>query len=373
MRTDTPIESLATATTDALEQRLLHLESVVAVVRAEQAGIVAELDARQVPLGDGCRSTVEWLSGRLNLAAETAGALTRLARSPNRAVCEALADGELSFDQAVEVDRLAGVIGDHPALEVAFTHDVAGLRRATACHRRLTKAGEQETFDARHLALQPNLDRTAYRVWGSLPGLDGSVVEKALFERADRFPSLPAGAGGSIGRRLADALASICQDSLGGAGTDGGGGLLATVFVDAGPAASTGGEVGARMASGVRIGPNALAEILCGGSVEVTVSERGRPLWASPAARVIPPALRRFVLHRDGGACTADGCTSRYRLQPHHIHPRRDGGKHDPSNLTTLCWFHHHVVIHGMGYRIDAESPPQRRRFARPDDDRGPP
>ena len=51
-----------------------HLESVVAVVRAEQAGIVAELDARQVPLGDGCRSTVEWLSGRLNLAAETAGA-----------------------------------------------------------------------------------------------------------------------------------------------------------------------------------------------------------------------------------------------------------------------------------------------------------
>jgi hypothetical protein len=283
------------ATTDALEQRLLHLESVVAVVRAEQTEIVAELDARQVALGDGCRSTVEWLSGRLNLATETASALTRLARSQNRAVLEALADGVLSFDQAVEVDRLAGVIGDHPALETAFTHDVAGLRRVTACHRRLSRTSEQETFDARHLALQPNLDRTGYRVWGSLPGLDGSVVEKALFERADRFPSLPAGAGGSIGRRLADALASICQDSLGGAdGTEGSGGLLATVFVEAGQAASTGGEVGASLASGVRIGPNVLEEVLCGRSVEITVSERGRPLWASPAARVIPSALRRL-------------------------------------------------------------------------------
>lgn len=63
------------ATTDALEQRLLHLESVVAVVRAEQTEIVAELDARQVPMGDGCRSAVEWLSGRLNLA--TVGAVAR--------------------------------------------------------------------------------------------------------------------------------------------------------------------------------------------------------------------------------------------------------------------------------------------------------
>ena len=38
----------------------------------------------------------------------------------------------------------------------------------------------------------------------------------------------------------------------------------------------------------------------------------------------------------------------------------------DADNLATLCWFHHHVVIHGEGFSIDPNSPPQRRRFIRP-------
>jgi hypothetical protein len=64
--------------------------------------------------------------------------------------------------------------------------------------------------------------------------------------------------------------------------------------------------------------------------------------------------------------CTVAGCTSRYRLQIHHIIRWADGGRTDPENLTTLCWFHHHVVIHGQGFRIDPDSPPQRRRLLRP-------
>ena len=68
----------------------------------------------------------------------------------------------------------------------------------------------------------------------------------------------------------------------------------------------------------------------------------------------------------------ADGCRSRYRLQPHHITPRSQGGTHHPSNLTTLCWYHHHVVIHRHGYQIDPTTPPQRRRFLKPLH-RGPP
>ncbi|MGB9359214.1 MAG: HNH endonuclease, partial [Acidimicrobiia bacterium] len=74
----------------------------------------------------------------------------------------------------------------------------------------------------------------------------------------------------------------------------------------------------------------------------------------------------RFILHRDARRCTISGCTSRYRLQIHHIDPWSDGGRTDPENLTTLCWFHHHVVIHGQGHRIDPTSPPQRRRLLNP-------
>ena len=91
---------------------------------------------------------------------------------------------------------------------------------------------------------------------------------------------------------------------------------------------------------------------------------KGRPVVTSDAARSIPQALRRFVAWRDRG-CTIDACQSRYRLQPHHIRELRHGGVHDPDNLTTLGWYHHHVAIHGQGFRIAPDSPRQRRRLIR--------
>jgi hypothetical protein len=365
--------TLTDATTDSLEQRLLRLESIVAAARTEQAGIVAELDTRQIPLADGCRSMREWLAGRLGVTDETAGALTRLAHSEHNQVRTAAGHGELSFDQAIAADRLAALVGEGKALEVAVTHDIAGMRRLTARHRRITPGDERDIFDGRHFVMQPNLDRTAYRAWGLLPGLDGSIVEKAMFERADEFPARPDGTQGPIGQRMADALVAVCQDSLTDNTETSGATLLATVFVDTDLASTTSGEAGATVAAGPGVGPLTLEEILCGGAVEVITTDCGRPTWSSQATKVIPAAVRRFVLHRDGGACTADGCSSRYRLQPHHIRRRADGGTHDPANLTTLCWFHHHIVVHRMGYAIDPDSLPHRRRFLRPTGVRGPP
>jgi hypothetical protein len=168
---------------------------------------------------------------------------------------------------------------------------------------------------------------------------------------------------------LADALVAISQHSLDGLQPDGTNprSPLVSIFVDASLAAGTTGEAGVESSTGVRVGPLTLEEILCDGRVEILhTGVNGEPLTTGTTSRTIPPKLRRFILHRDGGACTADGCRSRYRLQPHHIIPRSHGGTHDPDNLTTLCWFDHHVVIHRNGYRIDPDSPPQRRRFLRP-------
>ena len=39
------------------------------------------------------------------------------------------------------------------------------------------------------------------------------------------------------------------------------------------------------------------------------------------------------------------------------------GGDNTPENLTTLCWWHHHVAIHRQGMQIDPQSPPRRRRL----------
>ena len=67
-------------------------------------------------------------------------------------------------------------------------------------------------------------------------------------------------------------------------------------------------------------------------------------------------------LARDDG-CTIAGCSSTYRLEVHHITERSKGGTDTPENLTTLCWWHHHVAVHRQGMHIDPNSPPHRRRL----------
>ena len=174
---------------------------------------------------------------------------------------------------------------------------------------------------------------------------------------------------GSRSTRWADALWAISLDSL--AGSDGvtvdAATPLLTVFMDAADAAEANGEAGVTVEAGPRVGPDAVEAILCDGIIEVTARvDDGRPVNMGRRSRTIPPRLRRFVLHRDGGVCSIEGCTSRYRLQPHHIIPWTDGGTTDAENLTTVCWYHHHIVIHGRGYTINPHSPPQRRQLNRP-------
>jgi hypothetical protein len=135
------------------------------------------------------------------------------------------------------------------------------------------------------------------------------------------------------------------------------------VFVDAGLAASSFGETGATVCSGPRVGPNTLSEILCTGKIRVIVTDGHQPIAYSDLGEAIPPAIQSFVLWRDQGQCSIEGCRSRYRLQPHHIQERRNHGSHDPDNLISLCWYHHHIAIHQLGFTIDPASPTHRRRL----------
>jgi hypothetical protein len=80
--------------------------------------------------------------------------------------------------------------------------------------------------------------------------------------------------------------------------------------------------------------------------------EDGKPIVTSQSASTIPPVVRSFVAWRDKG-CSVSGCSSRYRLQPHHIRHRAHDGDHDPDNLATLCWFHHHVAVHQSGFTLE--------------------
>lgn len=348
---------------DTLEQRLAEAAGALAQVTAAMLPLIRRLDVAQVALVDGSRSLTEWLAARLDCEVSTARRLVMLACAEDGEVEAALAAGEMSVDRAAATVRLKAAGADGATVERSFGFDLAGVRRLTAAHTPMSAGDERDVFASRFLHLQPTLDLTSYRIWGELPGIDGAIVDKAITTTVDRFPHDPAV---TAAQARADALTAICQDALAG-GTEGRVVSGVEIFVDADLAAPTGGGKGVTTSGGIRVGPATLAEILCDGQVSVTVIDAGmRPVVTSGRRNAIAPAVRRAVLARDLGMCIVDGCRSRSRLQIHHLTPQVAGVDHDPDNLVTLCWFHHHVVVHRMGYRIDPASPPQRRRFLAP-------
>ena len=123
-------------------------------------------------------------------------------------------------------------------------------------------------------------------------------------------------------------------------------------------------EQGAAILAGPRVGPDTIDLILCIGRT-ANITTTGQHITNHTSTTSIRPGLRRAVLARDDG-CTIDGCSSTYRLEVHHILERSKGGDNSAENLTTLCWWHHHVAVHRQGMRIDPQSPPRRRRLLHP-------
>jgi hypothetical protein len=276
------------------------------------------------------------------------------------------------LDRAAALVKLrhTGLNGDE-FTEVAENYSLGRLYGLLDRLRHITPADEADLFEYRYLVIQPSLDESVFKLWGQLPGIDGRIIEKALTAREGEFPVLP---HQGQGQRRADALTSICLDSLTGTSEEGTGRAVtvAEVFIDATLAAQAHGQQGATVSTGPRVGPNTLSEILCTGQIRVVVTDGLHPVAYSDRGEAIPGHIRRYVAWRDQNQCSIEGCHSRYRLQPHHIRQRAHGGNHDPDNLTTLCWYHHHVAIHGLGYRIDPTSPTHRRQLLKPQNN-GPP
>jgi hypothetical protein len=323
---------------------------------AVDLAILEELDSRQVATGDGCRSLSEWTASRLDVSSETAKSLVwTMRRTSHRPDLRGrLASGEVSFDRVEALSRIPEQVGwlDHL--------DIAGVHREAALQARISTETEARTAADQYLILQPSLDESWWKLWGGLDGYSGAIVDKALTEAADQLPPLPDGSRGDTSWRKATALTSLCI-------SDEPPPAQITVFIEADHALPGSGEAGVVLETGPRIGKDTLEAILCDGITEITVNgEDGIPMSYGRHTRTIPPALRRAIIHRDHNRCAADGCDSRNRLQVHHITPWSQGGATDPDNLITLCWYHHHIIIHQWRYTLYRHPQHGRIRFKKP-------
>src|SRR5665811_1525 len=123
------MEYSATLTMDTIEQTLAEGEATIARVRRSQMVLIREADRRQTLLADGCRSLVEWVTGRLDVAPDTAKTLVATARRLETlpTVEAAVADGSISFDRTAAVARIAGPSEDATIVDELAIYDVAGI------------------------------------------------------------------------------------------------------------------------------------------------------------------------------------------------------------------------------------------------------
>jgi hypothetical protein len=67
----------------------------------------------------------------------------------------------------------------------------------------------------------------------------------------------------------------------------------------------------------------------------------------------IPVHLRRLVALRDQHCQYPGGCDQpAAQCEPHHVIHRKDGGPTSLANLKDYCWWHHHVVLHELGWQL---------------------
>ena len=88
---------------------------------------------------------------------------------------------------------------------------------------------------------------------------------------------------------------------------------------------------------------NLLGKPLAGPSLPLDVGQSGD----------IPVHLRRLVALRDQGCGYPGGCDQpASRCEPRHVHHRKDGGPTSLTNLKDYCWWHHHVLLHQLGWTL---------------------
>ena len=354
------------------EAALVRGEAQISRARGEQLAWLKIMLRHHGPARFGYRNPADLVVSRLEAPRHLARELVYLARRLNDGSIESIRQGEVSYARVLEETRLreAGASAE----EIARTRelDPDGIRRVRQQYQRMNRDEERRVFDSQYVAFQPSLDGTHVKMSGRLGAMEAEICRQGLDRRGERL--IPAGEQRpDAGQRRALALTTLCHDELDRKPT-----LPATtaqkvraarnrrepvlmVVANNPTAEASGFEQGTAMLAGGRVGPGTVDLIGCTGRIEAITTD-GQDIIRHGSRSGIPPALRRAVLARDNG-CTIDACTSVYRLEIHHIIPRSKGGDHSPHNLTTLCWWHHHIAIHRQGKRIDPQSPPRRRRL----------
>ena len=331
-------------TNDQADEVMSHLFSGLAVFYAEICNWLIDADLSQRFLADGSPNLVQWVSARFGLRHATASQLVRVARRLEDlpVLRSRFAAGELSLDQTDAISKLATAETEEAVIAECLGLSNAALDRAARRANPPNACDEREAWRVRWLSIQYTLDGIRGHMNADLPGVEMSLVESAIRQKADEITVNPeSGIFDPYPQRMADGLVELATTS-----GDDNGSAPTQIIVHADLEALTENPETtgvAEIEGGPVIANETARRLSCDPILQCTIYDHRKVLGIGRRSRLIPAWLRHQLWHRDGH-CQFPGCPHKGWLHAHHIRHWADGGPTDLDNLILLCGYHHRFL-----------------------------
>jgi hypothetical protein len=371
---------------ERVEEDFLELQRAVEALEVERLRRLTEIDRRALHARDGHLSAASWVASKTRNGWGAARRDVRTARALEQmpSTVGALRDGDVSLGSArilVEahgVDPEAFSRDEEVLVDAAARHTVGELHRVCAFWRQRVERERAPRAEDRRRARRSLHASVTY---GGMVRVDGDLDPETgeTFLTAMRAV-LDAEARGGLpeertpAQRRVDALGEICRGWLDRSDRATVAGERPHVTVTVGLEALKG-RGPAELDHAGPIPPQLARRLACDATVaRVVLGPRSEPLDIGRRTPVVPSAMRRAVIARDG-RCRFPGCDRPHTwCDAHHVVHWADGGATSVSNLVLLCRRHHRAVHDGFGLELVDGRP----RFIRADgsalaEDRAPP
>jgi hypothetical protein len=351
-------------TIDELAAEICTLAGHINAANHRFLQLIAEFDRRHGWSDSATQSCAHWLNWKCGIALGAAREKVRVARALENlpSISAAMASGKLSYSKAREITRVGNAENETYLLSIAEHGTASHVENLVRAYRRCQEAEElsreQRQRQNRRVSFRYDDDGSLILTC-HLPAEAGAMIMKALDIAVEGIPmheDVPAGTSKEIvpfSARRADALARVAEsflahDVLESPGTD-----RQQIVVHV--AAETLRDRAAGCCE-IEHGPSIAAEsarrFSCDASVVTLLEdEDGEPLNVGRKSRTVSAPLRRLLTARDKG-CRFPGCSNARYIDMHHIKHWANGGETRPSNLVSLCRFHHRAVHEG-GFNVE--------------------
>src|SRR6187431_2039154 len=325
--------------------------------------LIAEFDRRNGWSDSATQSCAHWLNWKCGIAMGAAREKVRVARALENLprISAAMASGSLSYSKAREITRIGNPANEDYLLMIAEHGTAAHVERLVRTYRRCQEAEElsreRRQQQSRKVTFRYDDDGSLVLTC-RLPAEAGARVMKALDVAVEGLPvyaDVPAGTSKQVvpySQRRADALGSIAESFLAHDVLEAPGADRQQIVVHVAAETLRSGNAGCcEIEHGPSIPAETARRFSCDASVVTLIEDAdGEPLNVGRKTRTVSAPLRRLLTARDKG-CRFPGCCNARYIDMHHIKHWANGGETKPSNLVSLCRFHHRAV-HEEGFDV---------------------